>query len=291
PFFSAKRMRALAPRVEALVAGLLDDLAAHDRPADLHTAVALPLPVLVICELLGVPYDDRDRFRAYSEAAASLTDTQTSKQGLADLYGYTRSLVERKRAAPGDDVISGLCAIPELEDDAVAGLASMLLFAGHETTVTQIGYAAVLLLSDDEQRNVLAADPSRVVSAVEECLRYRGSGSGGLFRYPRVDIDVAGTTIPAGDLILLDISAANHDPDVFTDPDQFDVTRPGAAHLAFSHGGHYCIGAPLARIEMRAVVEALITRFPTMSLTVDAADLSVRRDQLTGGLAAIPVTW
>ncbi|TWJ14688.1 pentalenolactone synthase [Stackebrandtia albiflava] len=292
PFFTAKRMRALEPRVDALVADLMDALSAGPNPADLHEAVALPLPILVICELLGVPYADRAEFRSYSNAAASTTDTATSERGLADLFGYMRRLVEAKRTAPADDVVSGLCAIDGLDDDTVAGLAAMLLFAGHETTVAQIGYATVLLLSNEVQRREVAEDPAKVVGAVEECLRFPGSGTGGLLRYPRVDIDIAGTPIPAGDLVLLDISAANHDPAAFPAPERFDIDRATPTrHLGFSHGGHYCIGAPLARIEMRSTIRALVTRFPTMRLTRPAETLTVHTDRLTRSLTGIPVTW
>ncbi|ADD44951.1 cytochrome P450 [Stackebrandtia nassauensis] len=291
PFFTAKRMRALEPRVEALVEELLDDMERRPGSADLNAALAHPLPVLVICELLGVPYDDRDEFRAASEAAASTVDAEVSQRGMGELFTYMRELVALKRKQPADDVISGLCAIDGIDDDTVAGLAAALLFAGHVTTVTEIGYATVLLLSDPQQRRLLAEDPARVAGAVEECLRYRGSGSGGLFRYPREDIEVAGVRIGAGELVLLDLGAANHDPEVFDAPDRFDITRPGNAHLAFSHGGYYCIGAALARIELRAAIGALFRRFPGLRLAVPVESLEVRKEALDGGLVTVPVTW
>jgi cytochrome P450 len=292
PFFTAKRMRALRPRVDALVAELLDQLATQAPPVDLQQALAVPLPILVICELLGVPYEDRARFRAFSQAAAAVDDQERSQTGLMELWAYTRQLVAGKRARPGgDDVISGLCAVDGLDDDYIAMLAAMILFAGHETTVVQLGYGAVLLLTNPDHRDAVLADPALLPAAVEECLRAGNTGGGGIPRYPRTDIEVAGVKIPAGDLILLDNGAANHDASVFDDPHRFDPTRPANPHLSFGHGGHYCIGAPLARVELEAVFAQLIRRFPTMRLAVPVEALRVRRDLLTGGLAELPVTW
>jgi cytochrome P450 len=293
PFFTPKRMRALRPRVDALVTELLDNLATQTPPADLQQALALPLPILVICELLGVPYEDRAQFRAFSQAAAVVGDRERSATGLAELWGYTRQLVGRKRAHPDDDVISGLCMAHDgmLDDDYIAMLAAMILFAGHETTVVQIGYGAALMLTNLDQRQAVLDDPALLPTAVEECLRLGNTGGGGLPRYPRTDIEVGGATIPAGDLILLDNGAANHDAGVFADPHRFDVARPASAHLTFGHGAHYCIGAPLARVELQAVFGQLIPRFPTMRLAVPVEELRVRSDLLTGGLAELPVTW
>jgi pentalenolactone synthase len=291
PFFTAKRMRALRPRVDALVTGLLDQVATQTPPVDLHQALAVPLPILVICELLGVPYEDQTRFRAFSQAAAAIGDQARSQAGLMDLWAYTRQLVGHKRAHPSDDVISGLCAVDGLDDDYIAMLAAMILFAGHETTVVQLGYGAVLLLTNPDQHHAVLADPQLLPAAVEECLRAGNSGGGGIPRYPRTTIQIAGVTIPAGDLILLDNGAANHDASVFADPHRFDLARPANPHLTFGHGGHYCIGAPLARVELEAVFAQLIPRFPTMRLAVPVEALQVRRDLLTGGLAELPVTW
>ncbi len=230
PHFAPGRMRALRPRVEALTAGLLDGLARRIPPADLIEALAAPLPILVICELLGVPYDDRTRFRGWTRAAADVRDRARSEEGLASLFGYGQQLVARKREHPGDDVISRLCATSGAGDDEIAALSMALLFAGHETTVV-------------------------------------------------------------GDLVLLDNGAANHDESVFGDPDRFDITRQAASHLTFGHGRHYCIGAPLARIELQAVFSQLIPRFPAMRLAVPAGELRLNSDVLTGGLAELPVSW
>lgn len=291
PHFSPKRMRALRPRVQALTGELLDGLTARTPPVDLQEVLALPLPLLVICELLGVPYADRDRFRAWTDAAGDVQDRTRSEQGLGDLFGYGQDLVARKRREPGDDVISRLCDTEGLTDAEIAGLAMSLLFAGHETTVVHIGMGMLLLLAHPDQRQALLADPDLVGRAVEEILRAPGKGGGGIPRYARTAIDIDGVHIAAGDLVLLDNGAANHDTTVFADPDRFDITRTAGAHLTFGHGGHYCIGAPLARIELQTVFAQLIPRFPTMRLAVPITELRLRTGQLTGGLADLPVTW
>lgn len=290
PHFSPGRMRALRPRVDELTAGLLADLAEHGPPADLRQALALPLPIQVICELLGVPYADREQFRAWSEAVGDARDRARSGQGLAELFGYGRRLVARKREQPGDDVISRLCA-GGLGDDEIAMLSMGLLFAGHETTVAAIGMGALCLLAHPGQQQALAGDPGRISTAVEEILRAPGRGGGGIPRYARTDLQIGEVTVRTGELVLLDNRAANHDPAVFPSPDRFDVTRQGQAHLSFGHGAHYCLGAPLARIELQAVFSQLPTRFPKMRLAVPVEQLRVRSGTLTGGLTELPVEW
>ncbi|MGH3392175.1 MAG: cytochrome P450 [Actinomadura sp.] len=291
PHFSPGRMRALRPRIEALTSDLLDELARREQPADLHEALALPLPILVICELLGVPYQDRDRFCSWTQAAADVRDRARSEQGLADLFGYGQQLVEHKRHDPGDDVISRLCATDEVADDEIAMLSMALLFAGHETTVVAIGMGALLLLTNPGQWRALHDDPTLIATAVEEILRAPGNGGGGIPRYARTDLELDGVLVRAGELVLLDNGAANHDAAVFADPDDVDITRRDAAHLAFGHGARYCIGAPLARIELHAVFSQLVPRFPAMRLGVPIDELQINRDVLTPGPAELPVTW
>ncbi|WP_219413477.1 cytochrome P450 [Pseudonocardia nigra] len=291
PHFSPKRMRALRPRVEALTARLLDELAEHGSPADLVEALALPLPIAVICELLGVPFEDRAQFRTWTRAAADVQDGARSQQGLADLFRYGQELVARKRREPGDDVISQLCATEGVSDGEAAAMGMFLLFAGHETTVVAIGMGAVLLLSNPAQWQALLADPDRIGSAVDEILRAQGTGGGGIPRYARTDLEIAGVTVRAGELVLLDTGSANHDGAVFPEPDRFDVSRRDAGHVTFGHGARYCIGAPLARIELQAVFSRLVPRFPEMRLAVGVDGLAVHTGTLTGGLREIPVTW
>jgi cytochrome P450 len=295
PAFAARRMHRLRAHVADLVTDALDGMAAHGSPADLHELVSLPIPVLVICELLGVPYADRGRFRALSEGAGGLTDREASQRALHDLIDYIKELLPGKRSAPGEDVLSDLVAAdPEGGNaDATAGLAAMLLFAGHETTVTRIDVGAVLLLTHPEQFRALAADPTRVPATVEEILRLAapGGSGGGLPRYAHADIAVGDVTIRAGDAVVLSPAAANRDPAAFPDPEAFDPDRAAGGHLAFGHGPRYCIGAALARVELQAVFAALPARFPTLELAVPVEELEVRADLLTGGLRALPVRW
>src|SRR5258708_6289447 len=198
PHFAPSRMRALRPRVEALTTGLLDELAQQDPPADLNEALAIPLPILVICELLGVPYDDRDCFRAWTRAAADVRDRARSEQGLTDLFGYGQQLVARKRSHPGEDVISRLCAADGTDDDEIAALSMALLFAGHETTVVAIGLGSLLLITHPGQRQALRNDLALTPAAVEEMLRAPGKGGGGVPRYARAGLETSGDTVHAG---------------------------------------------------------------------------------------------
>jgi cytochrome P450 len=291
PHFTPKHMRALQPRIEALATQLLDELAEHGPPADLHAALALPLPILVICELLGVPYEDREQFRRWTDDAANTRDHARSERGLEQLFTYGQQLVAAKRRDPGDDVISRLCATEGVSDDEAAEHSMFLLFAGHETTVVQIGFTALLLLANSDQWQALVDKPGLVPSAVEETLRTSRRGGGQMVRYARTDVEVDGVTIKAGDLVLLELGGGNHDPTAFADPDRVDITRHAASHLAFGYGARYCIGAPLARIELQTVFSQLVSRFPTLRLAADVEDLKMRDDELAGGLTELPVRW
>ncbi|HEX4701829.1 MAG TPA: cytochrome P450 [Pseudonocardiaceae bacterium] len=296
PRFSARRMRLLKQRVETMVDDLLTALAQRTPPVDLHEALSFPLPVLVICELLGVPYADRDHFRALSTGTADTTDNQLSAKSYQALIDYVRDLVARKRTEPGNDMLSELITVEDgaLTDDDIAGLGAIVLFAGHETTVVRIDMGTLLLLSNPEQYTALRDDPTRTPSAVEEILRLGvgGAGSGGMLRYARTDVDISGVRINAGDAVLLAISSANQDGRAYQDPDRMDITRaPGSPHLSFGHGARYCIGAALARVELTAVFERLGPRFPTLRLAVPVSDLRWRSHLLSGGLTELPVTW
>jgi cytochrome P450 len=295
PRFSARRMRQLAPRVDALVTSLLDDLGSRTPPADLHESLAFPLPVLVICELLGVPYADRDLFRRLSTGMADLADHQRSADSFEALIDYVRALVRRKRETPGSDMLSELTTIEEgqLTDDDIAGLGAVVLFAGHETTVARIDLGTLLLLSRPDQCAALCADPALLPLAVEEILRLGiGGGSGGLPRYARADIEIGGVRIGTGEAVLLSVSTANLDGRAFPEPDRLDVGREQSnPHLAFGHGARYCIGAALARIELTAVFGQLLRRFPTLRLAMPVEELSWRSHLLTGGFAELPVEW
>ncbi|MER6831661.1 cytochrome P450 [Streptosporangium sp. NPDC000563] len=293
PHFSPARMRSLRGRVEDLTEHLLEEMVAAGPPADLHTALALPLPIAIICELLGVPHEDRARFREWTRAAGDITDRARSERGLSELFAYGRHLVARKRAQGGEeaDVISRLAATEGVGDDEAAALGMFLLFAGHETTVAAIDEGALWLLATTGQWQALVDDPSRVDAAVEEILRAPGLGGSGIPRYARTDLEIAGVRVREGDLVMLDTGAANHDASVFADPDRFDIGRPAVPHLTFGHGARYCAGAPLARLELRVVFARLATRLPTLRLGCAVRELTFDPHVLTGGLSTLPVTW
>ncbi|WP_433352606.1 cytochrome P450 [Microtetraspora malaysiensis] len=291
PAFSARRIQRLTGRVELLVEALLDRMAAQGPPADLHGNLSAPLPIHVICELLGVPYEDRERFRAIAEEMTDLTDPARSAAAQAEMNAYSFAVVRAKREHPGEDVYSDL-ATAELPEAEIARIAGGLLFAGHETTVNQIDYGVLLLLRDPEQRDALAHDPGRAPAAVEEILRMAAPSQHGLVRYAHEDVEIGGVTVRAGELVVLATFAANRDERAFPDPERFDIGRESEnAHVGFGYAGRYCLGASLARIELRAVFQALFPRFPTLSLAVPYEELEVRSDRLTGGFAALPVAW
>ena len=299
--FSARRMQALRPRVTELTSGLLDELGKQIPPVDFHERVSFPLPVLVICELLGVPYEDRKEFSAYSDQMADMTDQAISRAGMQGLLTYMTALVERKRMEPGVDVISDLILAQETDafpEEWIADAAAGLLFAGHITTVNVIDRGVLLLCLDPGQRAALAADPGLVDRAVEEILRMptplpktSRAVPVGSTRYAHADIDVGGVTIGAGELVLLNTRAANCDPEVFPDPERFDIARTDNPHLTFGHGAHFCLGAPLARIELQALFEMLPARFPTLRSAVPVEEMRTKTNLIFGGLTELPVTW
>ncbi|GAB3905926.1 cytochrome P450 [Microbispora bryophytorum subsp. camponoti] len=291
PAFSARRMRRLSDRIGSLVGNLLDGLAEQGPPADLHAGLSLPLPIQVICELLGVPYEDRDRFRAMAEAMTDLTHPERSAAAQMEMNAYTYEIVKAKRDDPGEDVYSDL-ATASLPEDDVARIAGGLLFAGHETTVNQIDYGVLLFLRNPAQRDALLSDPSLVDGAVEEIMRVASPSEHGLVRYAHEDVEVAGVPIRAGELVMLSTPAANRDERAYPDPDMFDILRSDPQpHVGFGHGPHHCLGASLARIELRAVFGSLFTRFPTLALAVPYEELQAHTDRLAGGFPALPVTW
>ncbi|GLZ49795.1 cytochrome P450 [Actinomycetospora sp. NBRC 106375] len=296
PAFSARRMRHLADHVGELVDGMIDDLLARERPADLHAALAEPLPALVICELLGVPYADRDAFRAWSSQAATIDDAETSRAGITALARYVGGLVEAKRREPGEDVLSDLVAAqredPTLPDMAVTGIATGLLFAGHETTMTRIDAGVLRLFPHEGVRPPVG--PDDVGRVVEEILRLPvpgGGRGGGLIRYAHDTVEVDGVTIAPGEAVVLSIGAANQDPTVFAAPTELDRDRAENPHLGFGHGVHHCVGASLARVELREVFAALPARVPTLRVAVPPEELRLRTESLTGGVLELPVTW
>jgi len=296
PSFSARNMERLRPRVRHLADTLLDELVAQPQPADFHEAVSFKLPVLVICELLGVPFSDRETFRLWSEAMSTLNNPKKSQEGFANLWAYTGELVERKKKEPGDDVITRLVeGTPPGQEDTIAQLSAGLLFAGHETTVAVIDRGVMLLSLHPGQWDALRKNPDTVPDVVEEILRHRSPASQrsddiGMPRYAMADIDIDGVRIPSGDLVLLGVEQANRDETRFPDPAAF-TPREQNPHLTFGHGPRFCIGAPLARVELTEIFTALVTRFEMFGLAVEVAQLTLRAEQLVGGVAQLPVRW
>jgi cytochrome P450 len=291
PAFSARRMRALSGRVQRLVDDLLDRMRDEGPPANLHDRLSVPLPVQVICELLGVPYEDRDHFRAIAEDMGDITDPTRSAAAREAMSEYSNGIVLTKRADPQEDVYSDL-ATSDLPADEVARLAAGLLFAGHETTVNRIDYGVLLLLGNPAQLAALRHDQDLVSATVEEILRMASPSEHGLLRYAHETVELNGVTIKAGEAVVLSTAAANRDERVFTDAERFDVTRDAPEpHLGFGYAIRYCLGASLARVELGAVFGSLFQRFPTLRLAVPYDQLRPRTDRLTGGFPELPVTW
>jgi cytochrome P450 len=292
--FTARRVEQLRPRVQEIADRLIDDMAGRDR-IDLIADYAFPLPVSVICELLGVPFEDRDRFRHWStELLKPAFDEQTMKAAIEarrSLFGYLRELVARKRVEPDDALLSALtAAIDEqrLTDEEVVSMGVLLLVAGHETTVNLIGTGTLLLLRNPDQLAALRADPELLTGAVEEFLRFDGPVMMGPSRFAREDLEIGGQLIKAGDLVLLAAGAANRDPERFDRPDVMDITRRESRHVAFGHGIHICLGAALARLEGQIAIGTLVSRFPDLALAVDDSEV-VWRQSVIRGPQALPL--
>lgn len=295
--FTSGRVEALRPKIEQVTADLLDDVAAAGatEPVDLLDAFAFPLPITVICDLLGVGADDRENFRAWSNtivagATAPAEDVAAAGEAMA---AYLVSLVQAKRERPGEDLLSAVVTARDdgerLTENELVSMAFLLLVAGHETTVNLIGNGMLALLRDERQHAVLRADPERIPGAVEEFLRYESPVNIATLRHTTKPVRYGDVDIPAGELVLVALAAANRDPERFADPDTADVTRQAAGHLGFGHGIHYCVGAPLARMEAEIAFGALLTRFPRMRLAVRPDELEWRMSTLMRGLCELPV--
>ncbi|ANY05813.1 cytochrome P450 [Pseudonocardia sp. HH130630-07] len=289
--FTVRRMRLLTEQIDAVVEDRLDAMARLVPPVDLVGEFALPVPSLVICALLGVPYDDRDHFQTHS---ARFLDTGLTVEEKIESYlaltGYLRELVTRKRADPADDILSDLARQDDLEIEELTGVAFLLLLAGHETTANMLGLGTLALLEHPDQLADLRADPELMPGAVEELLRYL-SIADLFYRYTTEDVDLGGETIPAGSTVVVSLLAANRDPLRFTDPDTLDIRRNARGQLSFGHGVHQCLGQQLARTEMRAGFTGLFRRFPDLRLAVDVAEVPLRTNMRLYGVHSLPVTW
>ena len=272
--FTPRLIERLRPRVQAIAAGLLD--AVQDRgEMDLIDDYAFPLPITVIVELLGVPAEDRDSFREWSDAAVSGNTTQEHLEKvliphMQAFTDYLHALFEEKRKNPKDDLVSALLRAEEagdkLSEDELLGMVFLLLVAGHETTVNLIGNGVLALLQHPDQLQKLKDDPSLIKPAVEELLRYDGPVETSTERFAREDVRIGETVIPRGEMVLVVLAAADHDPERFADPDELDITRVDNRHLAFGKGIHHCLGAPLARMEGQIAISTLLARMPDLRL-------------------------
>ncbi|MBF6452755.1 cytochrome P450 [Nocardia cyriacigeorgica] len=289
--FTVRRMRALEERIAEIVEERLDAMAALTPPVDLVAEFALPVPSLVICEMLGVPYEDRANFQANS--AQFLVKEQAVEEKMAAfgaMHTYLAQLVARKRAEPGEDILSDLARDEDLGIDELTGIAFLLLLAGHETTANMLSLGTFALLEHPDQLALLHAEPELIPDAVEELLRYL-SVADIFYRYATEDIELCGETIPAGSTVVVSLLAANRDPMRFEEPDRLDIHRKARGHVSLGHGMHQCLGQQLARIEMAAGFAGLLRRFPTLSLAVPADQVPLRTDMNIYGVHELPVTW
>ncbi|ASR35058.1 cytochrome [Prauserella marina] len=290
--FTVRRMNQLTPRIEQIVAEHLDAMEQAGPPADLVQAFALPIPSLVICELLGVPYADRAEFQQASSVLLGLDSTdEQAAVAMKSITGYLAGLVGRKRAEPEDDLLSGLTEAGELSDDELVGVALLLLVAGHETTANMLGLGTFALLQHPEQAEALRSGAVPVDNAVEELMRYLSVIQFGTTRTALEDVELAGRLITKGQVLTLSLPAANRDPEKFPNPAELDLGGDAHGHLAFGHGVHQCLGQQLARIEMRIGYAALFERFPGLSLAVPPSEVPVRDDMAIYGVHRLPVSW
>jgi cytochrome P450 len=295
--FTARRVAELRPRVQEITDGLLDAVLPAGR-ADLVADLALPLPVTVITELLGVPGADRARFQEWTDTLLAQDpahfDKQATNGAWRAMWSYLEDLLSAKRARPADDLLSALITARDeerrLDEDELVAMAFLLLVAGYITTVNLIGGGVAALLAHPQQLKLLRDDPALLPGAVEEFLRYDGPVNPGLIRFPTEDVRIGGVTIPRGASVLIATAIADRDPAQFAEPDRLDVTRTENAHLAFGHGLHYCLGAPLARLEGEIAIGTVLRRLRDLTLAVPYADLRWHITSLRGP-KSLPVTF
>ncbi|MBB5920014.1 cytochrome P450 [Actinoalloteichus hoggarensis] len=294
PEFTMRRIRLLEPRIVEIVDTALDDLERAGRGADLVEHVALPVPSLVICELLGVPYADRADFHRQSSLMLDLSVSEEHRRTAElQMRGYLAELGAAARQRPGEDLLGMLVREhgAELTPSELTGIAMILLVAGHETTANMLGLGTLALLRNPEQAALVRTDPGVVDAAVEELLRWLTIVHAGVPRTTTEEVTIAGQRIPAGEQVVLALSSANRDPALIDEPDRFDITRGAAGHVAFGHGLHHCLGAPLARMELRIAFPALLRRFPRLACAVPPEEVRFRHAHAIYGVHSLPVTW
>ncbi|MEU7071678.1 cytochrome P450 [Streptomyces narbonensis] len=289
--FTVRRMRQLSDRVAEITEEHLDAMERGGPGVDLVEAFARPLPALMICELLGVPYADRERFQGHAHTIMSMDVTPEDRYAaFVGLQEYMAELVAAKRAAPSDDLLGDLARDSDLTDEELVGIGGFLLAAGLDTTANMIAHGTFALLTEPAQADALRADPDLAPQAVEELMRYLTIAHTSV-KSALVDVELDGLLVRAGESVTLSLEAANRDPERFPEPDVLDLHRKATGHLGFGHGIHQCLGQQLARVELAVALPALLRRFPTLRLDVPAEEVPLRTDMSIYGVHRLPVTW
>ncbi len=296
--FTPRMVEQLRPRIQTIADELIEAVQARGT-MDLSAEYALPLPITVIAELLGVPVEDQDRFRAWSDAVISPIVEQEDVERLflqmGEFGAYLADRFAERRASPRDDLLSALLTARDQEDALdemeLFGTVLLLMVAGHETTVGLIGNAVLNLLSHPDQLELVRSDLSLYPAAIEELLRYESPVERALNRWAAADVELGGKTIKRGELVMAVVGSANRDSSRFETPDRLDLCRADTKHLSFGRGSHYCLGAPLARLEAEIALETLFRRLPGLRLAVDPEELEWRADPGFRRVVALPVAW
>lgn len=295
PEFLARRIDSLRPRIQEIVDELVNEMVDHGQPADFVESFAMPLPSLVICEMLGVPYADHQFFQDHTRVLMSQAASGTmSDSSFEELMTYLDQLVTKKEREPGDDILSRVAE--QVKQEAIThaeavGMAILLLFAGHETTANMLGLVVLNLLRHPDQLSELRTDPALVEGAIEESLRYLTIIHTGIVRIATEDVTVGSQLIRAGDGVILGLASANRDESVFDEPDRFDIHRDASQHLTFAQGIHLCLGAHLARAEMQIAVKSLFDHLAGLRLAIPPDEIPFRHDMFIYGVHKLPITW
>ncbi len=296
PMFTARRVDTMRPAIQQIVDGALDRMLESGPPADLHGSLSLPVPSLVICQLLGVPYTDHDFFQSLT---VRMLDTTTTRDEFASslqrLHEYLLAMVKEKAGNPTDDVVGMLLDGParagEVTHEQIAGFAMLLLVAGHETTANQISMGTLSLLREPAKHEAIRRNLELLPGAIEEMLRVSAITDLVMLRLATEDIDIGGCPVKAGEAIVPLGAAANHDPQAYSDPGEFEPSRGSRSHLTFGFGMHSCLGQNLARAELEIVFRTLFARVPTLRLDADIDDLPFKKDGVVFGVHELPVAW
>ncbi|MEV4315706.1 cytochrome P450 [Actinocrispum sp. NPDC049592] len=290
--FTRRRVEALRPEIQQIVDGLLDRMAGQ-REVDLLRALSFPMSMAVTCRLLGIPPADEDAFRRWTETIFTTNDPARMNEAVRAVDEYLVGVVEAKRADPADDLITSLINAREngdrLSDRELVSTCALMFVAGYETTASMVGNAVLALLQNPAKLAELKQDPSLMPNAVDELLRFDGPVNVATLRSTATEVRIGDVTIPQGQFVLVSLISANRDGEKFPDPDRLDFTRPLGGSLAFGHGIHYCLGAPLSRVEIEVALSRLLARYPNLSLARQPSTLRWRNSLLVRGLSALPI--